>query len=688
MNKHTHPPAHEHPHPPTPVDAHPPTPVDATRVDGHPPARRAGTAEVRHGRRVADPYRWLEDATAPETTEWSRRQRALTTMHMDSLPSRATWAKRLTELGRTKTRSIPVHRGDQEFYLAQTGNGPALHTRAPSGTEHLVYDPAPLGPEGRLSVDAWTISPTARLLALQTSLDGTETGVLHIVDLTTGTQITPPIQGVRHPTIAWLPDDSAFYYTKGPHVRLHTLGAGEDTPVFTPANDPTTTHRIRLDHNRWLVVSTRTGTTPANHIHLADLTRTPTFTKIPLPPGTRTQAHVSRQGTLYLHTTAGAPRGRVLTLPAGTPGAPKTEVLPEDPTGAVLTAIALLDDDGTRPPRLLTAHTRHSTAELTVRDATTGRKLSTVPLPGAGTVRNLTTSPDAPSTAWFTYTDHLTPPTILRHDSTESPPRHRPHDISSWQETYTSKDGTLIRMFLLARAGPKGPRPTLLTAYGGFGISMTPTYDPNVHAWVERGGVFAVACVRGGGDEGEHWHRAGMRHNKPTTFDDLHAAATHLITTGRTTRTHLGLVGASNAGLLAAVAITQRPDLYRAAVLMSPLTDMARYELSGMGRGWRAEYGTADDPADLDVLLSYSPYHNVRPGTAYPACLIVAFTGDTRVDPLHARKLTAALQHATTGHPVLLQTHDHLGHGPRPTSAATTVGADTLSFLAHELGLP
>jgi prolyl oligopeptidase len=766
----------------------------------YPPARRDGTAEVRHGRVIADPYRWLEDATAPETVAWSREQRELTAAYLESLPSRAAFTRRLAELGRVRAASVPVRRGDQEFFLGRGPRGPALYGRGPDGAERLVYDPAALGPPGQVSLDGWALSPAGGLLAVQTSLNGAEQALLRIVDLASGEVTGPPIDGVRYSTIAWLPDDSGFFYVRTPpadhpqrpadrrpagghehrgvrvatrhepgagatghepgagatghepggadepaegpgaRVWLHRLGDGRDVPVFGSGAEPRAVHRVRLDHGRWLVVSTRTGTGPANRLHLADLASTPAgaprFAPIPLASGSRALAQVSRQGVVYLHTTDGAPRGRIRAVHADDLASPAeislTEILPEDP-GAVLSGFALLGDDGTRIPRLLVAHTRHSVAELTLRDGTSGRLLATIPLPGAGTVRDLTTDPATPSTAWFTYTDHLTPPTVLRHDL-HDPPAHRHaiappqeihthrdspaappaqrhaitssqeihtlknppaappaqrHGIASWQETYASADGTPVRMFLLAPSRhPDRARPTLLTAYGGFGVSMTPSFDPNVLAWVEQGGVFAVACVRGGGDEGEAWHRAGAREHKANTFADLHAAAGHLIATGRTDRTRLGLIGASNAGLLAAVAVTQRPDLYRAAVCLAPLTDMARYELSGMGPAWRAEYGTADRPGDLDLLLSYSPYHRVTPGTPYPACLFVSFAQDTRVDPLHARKLTAALQHATTSPaPVLLRSYDALGHGPRPTSAATLLGADTLAFLAHQTGL-
>ena len=280
------------------------------------------------------------------------------------------------------------------------------------------------------------------------------------------------------------------------------------------------------------------------------------------------------------------------------------------------------------------------------------------------------------------------------------------------QREVTSADGTTVRMFVVSPADGRGSRPALLTGYGGFGIHPEPAYSPSALAWVGAGGVYALASLRGGGEEGEAWHRAGNRDHKQNVFDDFHAAAQALVDAGDTTADRLAILGGSNGGLLVGAALTQRPELYRAVVCSAPLLDMVRYERFSLGRTWNDEYGTADDPDELGWLLSYSPYHHVREGTAYPAVLFTVFDSDTRVDPLHARKMCAALQHATAGYeglskppggqargpgyqrpspttrPVLLRRETDVGHGARSVSRSVALGVDQLSFLAAHTGLP
>ncbi len=293
---------------------------------------------------------------------------------------------------------------------------------------------------------------------------------------------------------------------------------------------------------------------------------------------------------------------------------------------------------------------------MTLHDARTGIRTGTVPLPGRGTITSLTARQNPGHELWFAYTDHATPTVVLHYDAAAgrlSPwPGHSPatapvEGVNVTQEVLRSRDGTEVRMFVMSPTGhPDRPRPAVLTGYGGFGASMTPGFTPQAVPWVRAGGVYAVACVRGGGEEGEEWHRAGRREHKHNTFDDFDAAADHLLRDGWAAPGRLGVLGSSNGGLLAAAALTRRPETYAAVVCAAPLLDMVRYELSGMGASWRDEYGSAADPAQFARLLSYSPYHQVREGARYPAVLLAVFDGDTRVDPAHARKMCAALQWA------------------------------------------
>jgi Serine proteases of the peptidase family S9A len=409
-----------------------------------------------------------------------------------------------------------------------------------------------------------------------------------------------------------------------------------------------------------------------------------------------------RDGLLYLLTTDGAPRWRLAVTEPGTPGREHwRELVAEDP-GSVLQAVRRVEVSGAET-LLVLARARHAVAELALHAAADGAPRGTVPLPGTGSLTGLSVAdrdtPEQAGRIWLGWTDLVTPPQVHRFDlatgttvlETPAPGAVTVPAVRSEQREFISADGTTVRMFVIAPAEGAGPRPTLVTGYGGFGISREPAYTASALAWVAAGGTFALISLRGGGEEGEDWHLAGNRGHKQNGFDDLHAAATALIDAGDTTADRLAIMGGSNGGLLVGAALTQRPQLYRAVVCSAPLLDMVRYEEFSLGRTWNDEYGTAADPEELGWLLSYSPYHRVEPGTEYPAVLFTVFESDTRVDPLHARKMCAALQHATTGdpitRPVLIRRETDVGHGARSVSRTVTLAADQLAFLAAHTGL-
>jgi prolyl oligopeptidase len=383
--------------------------------------------------------------------------------------------------------------------------------------------------------------------------------------------------------------------------------------------------------------------------------------------------------------------------------------------------------------RALAGWTRHSVAELTAHDLTgalaggladgagpgqggagpgEGGRPVALPLPGAGAIGDVSPGPHGSHGSWFAYTDFVTPPRMLHADARTGRVTRWERDVPvvgaagpppppapgggrsgggavSRQVAFPSRDGTTVRMFVISPTGrPDVPRPALLTGYGGFGATMSPRYRSLVLAWVRAGGVFAWPGLRGGGEEGEEWHRAGSGPHKQNTFDDFLAATGHLVEAGWTEPGRVAIMGGSNGGLLVAAALTQRPAAYAAVVCTAPLLDMVRYEHSGLGPSWVPEYGSVRDPDQFRTLLGYSPYHRVTPGTPYPAVLLCAADGDTRTDPLHARKMCAALQHATTGDgPVLLRLERGVGHGDRSASRALALQADALAFLAAGVGL-
>jgi prolyl oligopeptidase len=689
----------------------------------YPPALRSELQDSINGFLVADPYRWLEDPGSAETRAWLAAQDALYAEQLAALPGREALATRLAELLGAGTVSTPAWRGERQFFLRRMpGQEHAvLYTATADGGERALIDPMQVDPSGTTTLDAWQPDKEGRLLAYQLSEGGAEESVLRVLDVETGQDVDGPIDRCRYSGVAWLPGGKAFYYTRrlAPgdvpageeqyHRRLylHRTGtpADDDIMIFGAGREKTNYYMASVSMDgRWLIVSAAAGTAPRNDLWLADLAASgesaPDLRVIQRDVDAQTTASVGRDGLLYIFTDAGAPRGRLLTADPAAPEASQwREKLPQDDE-AVLTDYAILDGPELDRPVLLAAWTRHAVSEISVHDLATGERTGAIPLPGLGTIGGLSERPEGGHEAWFAYTDNVTPVTIFRYDArsgevgvwARSPGAVDVPDVETRQVAYSSKDGTTVRMLVISgRQDQREPRPAILTGYGGFGISMTPGYAATVLAWVEAGGVYAIAGLRGGSEEGEDWHRAGMRDRKQNVFDDFHAAAEKLIADRWTTPAQLSISGGSNGGLLVGAALTQRPDLFAAVVCSAPLLDMVRYERFGLGETWNDEYGTAADPAELGWLLSYSPYHHVRAGTDYPAVLFTVFDSDTRVDPLHARKMCAALQHAAPGslprHPILLRRESDVGHGARAVSRSVSLSSETLAFAAFHTGL-
>ncbi|GDY32347.1 prolyl oligopeptidase family serine peptidase [Gandjariella thermophila] len=688
----------------------------------YPAAPRLDLVDELHGRPVPDPYRWLEDAGDPRTREWSAAQDGLARSWLDALPGRAALGDRLRDMLRAGSTMAPAWRAGRAFFRRRGPDQehPVLYVRE-GDAERVVLDVTALDPTGQTTLDGWAPSPDGRLLAYRLSTGGDEESSLSVLDVDTGEVLEGPIDRCRVSPVAWLPDGSGFYYVRQLppdeippgeemlHRRVwrHALGTDPDTDALVHGDglDPTNYYGIDLSTDgRWLVVTARPGTAPRQAVWLADLHGDGTLRElIGQDAGAYCHTWVERDGRLYLLTTLGAPRYRLCVADPEHPEPEHwTELIAEEPD-SVLDAVRWLDG-GEHGPRLVALRTRHAVSEVHLHDPGSGRRLDRVPLPGTGSVVGLSTVDDRTEagrdTVWLGWTDFVTPPCVHRFSLAErrtelveaAPGAVALPDINTRQVAYPSADGTTVRMFLISRTGrPDVPRPTLLTGYGGFSISREPGYSASTLAWVEAGGVWAVASLRGGGEEGEEWHRAGMRERKQNVFNDFHAAARHLVDTGWTTPDRLAIMGGSNGGLLVGAALTQRPELYRAVVCSAPLLDMVRYERFLLGRIWNDEYGTADDPEELGWLLSYSPYHHVRDRVAYPAVLFTVFESDTRVDPCHARKMCAALQHATaadvTTSPVLIRRETEVGHGARAVSRTVDLAVDQLGFLAHATGL-
>ncbi|SEG55499.1 prolyl oligopeptidase Serine peptidase. MEROPS family S09A [Thermomonospora echinospora] len=690
----------------------------------YPPAPRQDIVDELHGHRIADPYRWLEDPGSVETKKWLAGQDELFHALVDDLPGRARLRDRIAGLLRAGSVGPPVWRGGRRFFSRRTAEQEhaVLYTVDPDGTERALIDPMEIDPSGVTTLDSWAPDKEGRLLAYMLSHGGDEESLLHVMDVATGERVEGPIERARYSPIAWLParadEPSAYYYVRRlpadrvpegedqyhRRVYLHRVGTDPETDdvlVFGEGLDKTNYYGVGVSRDgRWLTVSASQGTAPRSDVWIADLSAAaphePALTPVQVGVDAYTSVHVGRDGRAYVFTDRDAPRGRLCVADPTDPAYGSwRELLPED-AEAVLADYAVLDGPELERPLLLAGWTRHAISEITVHDLATGERIGQVPTPGLGSIGGLVERPEGGHEVWFTYTDNTTPVSVRRYDAltgrtslwAAAPGTVDVPEVETRQITYESYDGTAVRMLVIARPGVEGPRPTILYGYGGFNVPLTPAYSAGVLAWAEAGGVYAIANLRGGSEEGEEWHRAGMRERKQNVFDDCHAAAEKLVADGWTTPERLGISGGSNGGLLVGAAITQRPDLYAAAVCSAPLLDMVRYERFGLGQTWNDEYGSAEIPEELEWLLAYSPYHHVREGVAYPATLFTVFDGDTRVDPLHARKMCAAMQHATASSaPVLLRNEAEVGHAGRAVSRSVELSADTMAFLAAHTGL-
>jgi prolyl oligopeptidase len=685
----------------------------------YPDAPRLDLVEDLHGSPVADPYRWLEDADDPRTVAWAAAQDELAAGLLADLPARPGFAQRLAELVHAGAVGVPVWRGGRAFSTRRDpGQEHAvLRVTEPDGTVRVLVDPTALDPAGTTTLDAWSPSWEGDRLAYQISVGGDEESQLFVLDVASGELLEGPIDRCRYSPVAWLPGGQELFYVRrlAPelvpageeqfHRRVwrHRVGSdpASDVLVHGEGSDPSTYFGARTSADgRWLVVSASVGTAPRDDVWLADLAGDGARRELQVGVDAQLTAWVPRDGRLWIHTDRDAPRSRLVVAdpadPAGWAPSSWRDVVPEQADG-VLSDLALVDlPDGALG--VLAVHAVDATDRLSLWAADGSGRLAEVSELRPGSVSGVSAPPEGGTTAWVGFTDYSTPPSVLRWDAAaptaltteeQAPVAGAVPDVRVVETHATSADGTPVHLFVLSATGAPGtPRPTVLYGYGGFNVSLTPAYTAQALAWVAAGGVWVVANLRGGSEHGEEWHRAGMRERKQNVFDDFTAAAEHLIAEGWTTPAQLAVMGGSNGGLLVGAMTTQHPDLVAAVVCSAPLLDMVRYELFGLGRTWNDEYGTAADPVELGWLLGYSPYHRVVEGTAYPAVLFTTFESDTRVHPLHARKLAAALQHATAAEaPVVLRRETEVGHGARAVSRTVDLAADQLAFLAAHTGL-
>jgi len=675
-----------------------------------PPETKASPAvDTVHGQVIVDPYRWLEQGEDPRVEQWTEQQNAYTRSWLDKIPEREAIQKRLEELMSIGYVGTPLVRKDRFFYRKRMGavNQPKLYVRKGlKSAPQLVIDPNTWSQEGTKAIDWWIPSGDGKLLAYGVSEGGSEKSTLYIRDLSTGQDLPDVIPHTRYSDIAWLKDNSGFYYTRYPapgtvppgeenyhqHVFFHRLGTSpEDDPlIFGEGRPKEEMPGISLSPDgRYLLLSLWQGWSKSE-IHFMDLEKGGEF--IPVVKGMEGLFWGQvLDHTLYLFTNYNAPHYLLYAVDLKDPRPENwREIIPE--SEAILQNFDIVGNH-------LVVETMENAYSRIRIYTLEGKLIKEIKLPTMGTVYGIEGEWDS-NDLFFGFQSFFLPITVYHYDMQSGnldvfDQVVTDLDFSKFEHKqvwYESKDGTKISMFVVHRKGLElnGNNATLLTGYGGFNSSETPYFSEGVYFWLESGGVCAIPNLRGGGEYGEEWHKAGMFENKQNVFDDFISAAEWLIDQGYTNPKRLGIAGGSNGGLLVGAALTQRPDLFKVVVCRVPLLDMVRYHEFDIARLWIPEYGSAEDPDQFKYLYAYSPYHHVRKGTEYPAVLLTAGTSDSRVNPLHAKKMAALLQSSTASDsPVLLRVETKAGHGVgKPLSKRLEEQADVYSFLFWHLGMP
>jgi prolyl oligopeptidase len=668
---------------------------------GPPVARRDNVLETIHGVSVPDPYRWLEDQNSPETRTWIDAENAYTHKLLDAWPGRAKVERRATELLRVDSIRLPIEENDRYFYRKRLANQDLylIYMRQGlKGEEQLLIDPLPMSADHSTNVDIAAASKDGKVLAYLLRKGGADETEIHFFDVDTRRDLPDTLPAAVYFEISFLPDRSAVYYSvmasDGPRVRFHKMGSpvSADTEIFGKGY---TKDKIIVadasEDGRHLVVLVSYGSTgDETEVWLQNLGEKPGPLQ-QINKGIDARFFAFAGGDeLFLHTNWKAQNGRVLAAKFADPAPDKwREVVPESDVA--------IDSVGVAGGKLLVSYVRNASSEVRLFNAD-GRLAAEVKFPTLVSVDGSTSRWEGRD-AFIAFSSFALPPTIYRYNTSNGtqslwaqvklPVESEKFEVK--QVWFTSKDGTKVPMFLVYPKGLSldGTSPTMLTGYGGFNVNITPSFSADTIMFAERGGVVAQVNLRGGGEFGEAWHKAGMLDKKQNVFDDFTSAAEWLIKNQYTSTAKLSILGGSNGGLLVGAAMTQRPDLFRAVICWHPLLDMLRYHKFMEAQFWVSEYGSSEDSTQFKYLYAYSPYQHVTPGTKYPAVLFMTGDADTRVDPLHARKM-AALMQASTGsdRPILLRYELKAGHSAgRSVTASIGDLTDQMGFLFWQLGV-
>lgn len=677
----------------------------------YPVTERQEVMETQFGVAVKDPFRWLENDVREDqkVRDWVTAQNKVTDAYLASLPGRDIFAARMKQLYDYERFGVPVKKGGRYFYTRNDGlqNQAPLYVRdSLNGGGRLLTDPNSWSQDGATALSGWVPSDDGKFVAFMVQDGGTDWMTIKVLDVATAKETSDKIEWVKFSNLAWAKDGSGFYYSRFPapdaaakfqatnqnqKIYFHKLGTGQeqDRLVFETPEKPSWGHSAEVSEDgKWLVVTTHEGTDDRYQITLIDLAAPAAKPRVLIPGLENNWSFVGNQGNrFFFATNKDAPRLRVVSLDVTNPAPQPVQIIAEDQ--ATLDGVSLVGG------QLVASYLVDAKTEVRRYDLG-GKLIGKVQLPGIGTAGGFGGKSDDPET-FFAFTSFTTPSTIYRYDvkSGQATPWAKPQvqfDPAAFevaQYFYTSKDGTRVPMFVVRKKGTTGPVPTILYGYGGFNISLTPSYSPTRIAWLEQGGAFAIANLRGGGEYGKAWHDGGRLANKQNVFDDFIAAGEFLVAQGITSKDKLAVQGGSNGGLLVGAVVNQRPDLFAAALPAVGVMDMLRFDRWTAGRYWVDDYGHPSKEADFKTLYGYSPYHNVQSGKDYPAIMVTTADTDDRVVPGHSFKYAAALQAADIGKkPHLIRIETRAGHGSgKPTDKIIEEYADMWAFVAANTGM-
>lgn len=676
-----------------------PTPQAVNSATPAIPASEVRTVtETLHGVEIADPYRWLEDQESAETRDWINRQNAYTDAVLGTRAEATLFVPRLTELMTTDQIGTPIWRNGRYFFMRR-GIGADLYSiymrRGATGPDEVLIDPTPMSADHTTAVGIYDVSTDGKVLAYNIRKGGADEIEIHFMDTDTRQEIGAPIPLGRYYGLSVAPDRQVYYTRQGPNgprTIRRAMTAGAETELFGEGygKDKIIFNSVSED-GRYLLIHVFHGSAPKKtELYVDDLQDHAPIRTVVNDLDFKSTGEMAGD-SIVIQTNWDAPNDRVMVVSAAAPGRENwKQIVPENPKAAI-------QGTSNAGGRVFVSYLEDVKPRIIGYDLEGNRK-EEVAFDTLGNLATVSGTWESPL-AFFSFSSFHVPKTIYQYDvargeRTEFARESSPitsDDFTVEQVWYPSKDGTRVPMFVMYRKGLQrnGTNPTILNGYGGFTASMLPSFSKKAVAWAERGGVYAVANLRGGGEFGEAWHRAGMRENKQATFDDFIAAAEFLIRERYTSSNHLGITGGSNGGLLVMAVATQRPDLVEAIICDYPLIDMLRYDKFLVGGYWTPEYGDPDVAEEFGWLRAYSPYHKVKAGQQYPATLFITGDADTRVAPLHARKMTALMQRDAKQdpeHPILLRYHVAGGHsGGEPLGVQVKNAAEELGFLWWQL---